>query len=78
MMPWTTFTDPELAHAGLTTAAAIERFGADHVRVHRWSLDHNDRAHTDGSSGAMVLVEHRRRRAPGSSARTCWPPMPGS
>ena len=61
MVPWTTFTDPQLAHAGLTSKAATERFGSDQVRVHRWSLEHNDRAHTDGSNGAIVLVEHRRR-----------------
>ena len=62
MIPWTTFTDPELAHAGSTVREAMDRYGDDQVHVHRWSLDHNDRAHVDGSSGAMVLVEHRRRR----------------
>ena len=57
LVPWATFTDPELAHAGLTEAEAREHFGERHVRVHRWSLAHNDRAHTDGSSGGIVLVE---------------------
>ncbi|MBA3287813.1 MAG: FAD-dependent oxidoreductase [Acidimicrobiia bacterium] len=61
LVPWATFTDPELAHAGVTSAEAIERFSAGRVRVHRWSLAHNDRAHIDGSTGAVVLVEHRRR-----------------
>ena len=28
LVPWATFTDPELAHAGLTEAEAVERFGA--------------------------------------------------
>ena len=35
-----------------------DRFGARRVRVHRWSLDHNDRAHVErASGGAIVLVE---------------------
>jgi len=58
LVPWATFTDPELAHAGLTVAEAEAEFGRRHVRVHRWSLAHNDRAHTDGDAGAIVLVEH--------------------
>jgi pyruvate/2-oxoglutarate dehydrogenase complex dihydrolipoamide dehydrogenase (E3) component len=62
LIPWATFTDPELAHAGLTAAEATQRFGATQTVVHRWSLEHNDRAHADGSTGAIVLVEHRRRR----------------
>jgi pyruvate/2-oxoglutarate dehydrogenase complex dihydrolipoamide dehydrogenase (E3) component len=61
LVPWTTFTDPELAHVGLTSNQAMRRFGPHGVRVHRWSLEHNDRAHADGSAGAIVLVERRRR-----------------
>jgi pyruvate/2-oxoglutarate dehydrogenase complex dihydrolipoamide dehydrogenase (E3) component len=61
VVPWATFTDPTLAHAGLTVAEARDRFGAWHVRVHRWALEHNDRAHTDRTSGAIVLVERVRR-----------------
>ena len=38
-VPWCTFTDPELAHAGLTEAEARERFGDDEVEVHRHELD---------------------------------------
>lgn len=62
VVPWTTFTDPELAHVGLTSTEAVARFGAERVQLHRWSLEHNDRAHADASTGAIVLVEHRRRR----------------
>ncbi|MEP7203064.1 MAG: FAD-dependent oxidoreductase [Ilumatobacteraceae bacterium] len=57
VVPWATFTDPPLAHAGLTTSQARQRFGERRVRVHRWSLDHNDRAHVERASGSIVLVE---------------------
>ena len=59
-VPWTTFSDPELAHVGLTSAEATARFGSRRVRVHRWSLEHNDRAHTDRVEGSIVLVERVR------------------
>jgi pyruvate/2-oxoglutarate dehydrogenase complex dihydrolipoamide dehydrogenase (E3) component len=56
LVPWCTFTDPELAHAGLTVAEAEERHGAD-VDVWRLDLAHNDRARTDGATnGAIVIV----------------------
>lgn len=55
-VPWCTFTDPELAHAGLTSAEARERWG-DRARVWRQDLDRNDRARADGAeAGAIVLV----------------------
>ena len=57
MVPWATFTEPPLAHAGLAASEARDRFGARRVRVHRWSLDHNDRAHVERASGSIVLVE---------------------
>jgi pyruvate/2-oxoglutarate dehydrogenase complex dihydrolipoamide dehydrogenase (E3) component len=57
LVPWCTFSDPELAHAGLTSAEAITEHGAGDVEVHRMTLDHSDRARADGSDdGAIVLV----------------------
>src|SRR5204863_1631141 len=40
-VPWCTFTDPELAHAGLTVAEAEERHGEDDVEVWRQDLTHS-------------------------------------
>jgi len=55
-VPWCTFTDPELAHAGLTVAEAEERYGDD-VDVWRMELAHSDRARADGAAeGAIVVV----------------------
>ncbi len=42
-VPWVTYTDPEVAHIGLTEAAAREQFG-DAVRVYSRGMDHVDRA----------------------------------
>ncbi len=55
-VPWCTFTDPELAHAGLTTAEAEKKHGDD-VEVYRMELSHSDRARADGASeGAIVVI----------------------
>jgi pyruvate/2-oxoglutarate dehydrogenase complex dihydrolipoamide dehydrogenase (E3) component len=61
-VPWCTFTDPELAHAGLTAAEARERFGSERVEVHRRALDRSDRARADGTDdGEIAIVTHRGR-----------------
>jgi pyruvate/2-oxoglutarate dehydrogenase complex dihydrolipoamide dehydrogenase (E3) component len=57
LVPWTTFTDPELAHVGLTLAEAKERHGEKKVAAERVDLNHSDRARADGATeGRMVLV----------------------
>ncbi len=59
LVPWCTFTDPELAHAGLTTLGAQERHG-DEAMVWRQDLSHSDRARAEGAAdGAIVVVTVR-------------------
>lgn len=53
-MPWATFTDPELAHAGLTEAAARERGMAIEVFRHPFARD--DRALVDAEDFGMVKL----------------------
>lgn len=55
VVPWCTFTDPELAHVGLTSAEARQRHG-DGVEVHRLDLAHSDRARADGHAEGAVMV----------------------
>ena len=60
-VPWCTFTDPELAHAGLTVAEARKRHGDD-VEVWRLDLAHSDRARADAAAeGAIVIVTHDKK-----------------
>ncbi len=59
---WCTFTDPELAHIGLTGAEAKERHGDD-AQVWRLDLAHNDRARADGADqGAIMIITGPKRR----------------
>lgn len=61
-VPWTTFTDPELAHVGLTAAQARERHGEDRVEVHRMELADSDRARAEAATdGAIVVVTAKGR-----------------
>jgi pyruvate/2-oxoglutarate dehydrogenase complex dihydrolipoamide dehydrogenase (E3) component len=60
-VPWCTFTDPELAHTGLTEAEALDEFKGD-VEVWHQDLIHNDRSRADGATdGAVVVVTHKKR-----------------
>ena len=60
-VPWCTFTDPELAHAGLTVAEAEKKYGDD-VEVWRQELSHSDRARADGApEGSIVVVTSKGR-----------------
>jgi pyruvate/2-oxoglutarate dehydrogenase complex dihydrolipoamide dehydrogenase (E3) component len=64
-IPWCTFTDPELAHVGLTSAEARERYGDD-AKVWRMELEHSDRARADGvEQGVILLVTGPKRRIVG-------------
>ncbi len=60
-IPWVTFTDPELAHVGLTEREATERFGSG-VRVWRKDFADLDRAITDGQGGMVKIVSDARGR----------------
>ncbi|MDQ1521731.1 MAG: hypothetical protein QOI55_2804 [Actinomycetota bacterium] len=64
-VPWCTFTDPELAHAGLTEHEARERHG-DSVEVWRQDLAHNDRARADGAEQGAVIVITAKKKVVGA------------
>jgi len=53
-VPWVTYTDPELAHVGMTEADA-ESAGKS-VRVLRWKFEENDRAQAEKRTEGMVKV----------------------
>ena len=64
-LPWVTYTDPELAHAGLSERAARE---AGPVRVLRWSFAENDRAHTErDTTGEVKITTSRSGRILGAT-----------
>ena len=65
-IPWVTFSDPELAQAGLTEAQARERHG-DRLEVVRADFDHNDRAITERKANGLIKVMVVRGRPVGAT-----------
>jgi pyruvate/2-oxoglutarate dehydrogenase complex dihydrolipoamide dehydrogenase (E3) component len=62
LVPWCTFTDPELAHAGMTEAEARAQHGDRAVRVWRRDLAHSDRARTESATeGELRIVTAKDR-----------------
>jgi pyruvate/2-oxoglutarate dehydrogenase complex dihydrolipoamide dehydrogenase (E3) component len=55
VVPWVTFTEPEIAHVGLTEAQAVEQHG-DRVRVSTFLDEHGDRARTAGETDGLVKL----------------------
>lgn len=55
-VPWVTYTDPELAHVGLTKAEAIDAYGERHITHLEWSLTQNDRAIAEGRTEGLIRV----------------------
>lgn len=59
VVPWVTYTDPELAHAGLAESEARERYGK--INVLRWSYSENDRAQAERETAGHVKVVTTRK-----------------
>jgi pyruvate/2-oxoglutarate dehydrogenase complex dihydrolipoamide dehydrogenase (E3) component len=57
-LPWTTYTDPELAQVGLGEGAAGTTHGR--VRVLRWPFSENDRAQAERDTEGLVKIVARR------------------
>ncbi len=65
-LPWTTYTDPELAHVGLTEAEARKRHGND-IDVVTADFDGNDRAVTEARTIGGIKVIVRKGRPIGAT-----------
>ena len=64
-LPWVTYTDPELAHVGLTEREAGKR---GRIGVLRWPYHENDRAQTERETkGHIKIVTGRRGRILGAT-----------
>jgi len=59
IIPWVTYTDPELAHVGLNEEQAREKHSA--IRVLRWPYHENDRAQAERQTGGMIKIITNKR-----------------
>lgn len=59
MIPWVTYTDPELGHVGLTEEQAREKYG--NIKVLRWPYHENDRAQAERkTTGLIKMVTNKK------------------
>lgn len=59
VIPWATFTDPELARVGLTEQEAKERYGDD-INVVKQGFDEVDRAQAEAATTGFAKIITRR------------------
>ncbi len=64
-IPWCTYTDPELAHVGLSEAQAREQ--GLNVSVARWPLHENDRAQAERQTEGFAKIVVSRGRVVGAT-----------
>lgn len=66
-IPWVTFTDPELAHVGLTEEGARKKYG-NKINVLRWPYLENDRARIERmNEGYLKVITSRNGNILGAS-----------
>lgn len=66
VVPWVTYTDPELAQAGLSEDEARQRYGT--IRVLRWPYHENDRAQAERTTpGHIKVITDKRGRILGAT-----------
>ncbi len=56
VVPWVTYTDPELAHVGLSEDAAKAQFGEERISVFRYEVKNNDRHIIEGETRGVVKL----------------------
>ena len=57
-VPWTTFTEPEVAHVGWMESQAREKYGKT-VETTTWSMEKVDRARADVDTEGVVHLVHK-------------------
>ncbi len=66
IIPWATYTDPEMAHVGMTEGDAKKKHGDIHVL--RWPFHENDRAMAERKTAGMIkMVTNKKGRILGVS-----------
>jgi pyruvate/2-oxoglutarate dehydrogenase complex dihydrolipoamide dehydrogenase (E3) component len=65
-VPWATYTDPEIAHVGLTEEAVRKEHGGN-LDVVRFPYSHNDRAIAERKTDGLIKVMVVRGRPVGAS-----------
>lgn len=64
-VPWVTYTEPELAHAGLSVIEALKR---PDIQITEWPFADNDRAQTESTlNGKIKIITDKKGRILGAT-----------
>lgn len=66
VVPWTTFTDPEVARVGMTEAEARKRFG-EGVKIYKVGFEDNDRAQAESAAEGFAKVVTYKKEIVGAT-----------
>lgn len=66
VVPWATFTEPEVARVGFTENEAREKFG-NSVKIYKSNFTENDRAQTESATEGFVKVVTNRGKIIGAT-----------
>lgn len=56
VVPWATFTEPEIGRVGMTEAEAKDKFGADSVKGYKVNFTENDRAQAESATEGFAKI----------------------
>ncbi|MEM7068375.1 MAG: FAD-dependent oxidoreductase [Pseudomonadota bacterium] len=60
IIPWVTYTDPELGHVGLSEDEARAEYG-DNIQILKWTYQENDRALAERKTDGMIKLIASKR-----------------
>ncbi|MEK7724411.1 MAG: mercuric reductase [Acidobacteriota bacterium] len=66
VVPWATFTEPEIARVGLTETEAKEKFGED-VKIYKVNFTENDRAQAESATEGFAKIITKKGRIIGAT-----------
>jgi pyruvate/2-oxoglutarate dehydrogenase complex dihydrolipoamide dehydrogenase (E3) component len=67
VVPWATFTEPEIGRVGLTEKEANEKFGSANVKIYKVPFEENDRAQASGATAGFAKVVTRGGKIVGAT-----------
>ncbi|MDQ3374182.1 MAG: FAD-dependent oxidoreductase [Acidobacteriota bacterium] len=67
VVPWATFTDPEIGRVGLTEKEAREKYGDEKVKVYKISFAENDRAQTESAPEGFAKIVTKNGKIVGAT-----------
>ena len=66
VVPWATFTEPEIGRVGLTEKEAREKYG-ESVKIYKVSFDENDRAQTESATEGFAKIVTKKGKIVGAT-----------